>query len=989
MLSERSRLCRVKRHFSYSPLLFLAVLSVTDSLTFALAASEAAAKAAPAPVATVTETDPAKPAFSAEQIEFFEKEVRPLLAESCLDCHTGTKAKVGLELNHREGWLSGSDYRKVVDLEKPGESILIKAVLHTGEKGIKSMPEKGEKLSADAVAKLTTWIGMGLPWPAYDEAEKATDPSQHWSFQPVKPEALPADAGNPIDYFVHKAQVAAGVVPAPRADRYTLYRRAHFALLGLPPKYAEIERFITDPKKHEEVWPALVDQLLATPQYGERWARLWMDVARYADTKGYEGAGRERRFIYSYTYRDWLIRSMNEDLPYDQFLLYQLAAEQIVDPATPDKKHLAALGFLSLSRNGSQDEILDDRVDTTFRGTMALTVSCAKCHDHKFDPISTKEYYSIYGIFLNSLAQETPVIGEPKLGPEYDKYLADLAVVQKEVDDFLKPVLEKIAKENPALAAQPDKLKAKIDREDRRKLNTLEGKVQKFIADAGMEADKAIILKDRAQPINQHVFIRGNAGRPGELAPRQFLAIASEGGVPKEFTKGSGRLEMAKAIVDPGNPLTARNIVNRVWMWHFGEGIVRTIDDFGLQGERPDHPELLDWLANWFIENDWSLKKLHRLILTSETWQQQSVNEKATENMLVDSENRLLWKFKKKRLELEQMRDGMLDVADNLDREMFGRPVNILEPPFANRRSVYAFIDRQNLNPTFRNFDFSNPQETTGKRPSTTIPMQALFTLNNPFVQDQGEILAKKTSAAEDRIAQLHRAVFAKAPSESDRQLAESFVTLFEAETAGMGKRQTNTEWSYGWGNVDETTGKVTFQPFQHWIKETWQVGKERPLKDNPLSYLSADANGNSHPGSTEKESLIYEWRAPADLRVAVNGVVLRFNVGKGNGVRVKVATSSGGIVFDQILDPAKDKLVVKIPELKIASHEAIYFIVDPREKDSSFDSIRWNPELTDLDNRWPKWELAESYSGPATPASAWGAYAQALLNTNRFLFID
>lgn len=966
-----------------TPIGFFPLLSALSAgwLTCIPASGEDAAVSAPAPAG--------KPTFSSEQIEFFEKKVRPLLAESCLDCHTGTAAKVGLELNHREGWLSGSDYRKVVDLEKPGESVLIKAVRHSGEKGIPSMPEKGDKLSDEAIATLATWIGMGLPWPADEGPDRTDDFSQHWSFQPVRAETLPADAGHPVDYFLRKARAKAGVVPADRADRYTLYRRAHFDLTGLPPTYEGVERFLADPKPHEEIWPALVDGLLATPQYGERWTRLWMDVARYADTKGYEGAGRERRFIYSYTYRDWLIRSLNEDIPYDQFLLYQLAAEQIVDPATPDKKHLAALGFLSLSKNGSQDEILDDRLDTTFRGTMALTVSCAKCHDHKFDPISTKEYYSLYGIFLNSLTTDTPVIGEPKSGPEYDKYLAELAVVQKEVDDFLAPHLEKLALEHPELADQPDKLKAKINRVDRRKLINLEGKVDKFIADAGMEADRAIILRDREKPINQHVFIRGNPGRRGDLAPRQFLAIASEDGAPKEFTKGSGRLEMAKEIVRPSNPFTARNIVNRVWMWHFGEGIVRSIDDFGIQGELPDHPELLDWLANWFIENDWSLKKLHHLILTSETWQQQSDNGNSRENMLVDSENRLLWKFTKKRLELEQMRDGMLDVAGNLDREMFGRPVKIFEPPFADRRSVYAFIDRQNLNPTFRNFDFSNPQETTGKRPSTTIPMQALFTLNNPFVQNQGEILAKKTTAAEDRIGALHQAVFAKAPSDSDRQLAESFVTVFAAESKRMGKRQTNTEWSYGWGNIDESTGKVTFHPFEHWIKETWQVGKERPLKNDPLSYLYADANGRGHPGYTANESLIYEWRAPADLRLAVSGVVERSNVGKGNGVRVKVATSGGGLVFDQVLDPAKDKLEVKISELKVASHETVYFIVDPHEKNSSYDSIRWNPELSDLDQRWPKWELAESYSGPATPASAWGAYAQALFNTNRFLFID
>ncbi len=927
--------------------------------------------------------------FSGEQIEFFEKKVRPLLAGSCLDCHSGTAAKVGLELNHREGWLSGSDYRKVVDLEKPGESLLIKAVRHSGEKGVPSMPEKGDKLSDEAVATLTTWIGMGLPWPAYEAPDETKDPLRHWSFQPVEAETLPADAGHPVDYFLRKARAEAGVVPAERADRHTLYRRLHFDLTGLPPDYEDVEAFLADPRKHEEIWPALVEELLATPQYGERWARLWMDVARYADTKGYEGAGRERRFIYSYTYRDWLIRSLNEDLPYDQFLLYQLAAEQIVDPATPDKKHLAALGFLSLSKNGSQDEILDDRLDTTFRGTMALTVACAKCHDHKFDPISTKEYYSLYGVFLNSMTPDTPVIGEPKSGPEYDKYLAELAVVQKEVDDFLAPHLETLAKEHPELAGQPDKLKAKIDRVERRKLIRLEGKVDKFIADAGMEADKAIILRDREKPINQHVFIRGNPGRRGDLAPRQFLAVASEDGVPKEFTKGSGRLEMAKEIVRPGNPFTARNIVNRVWMWHFGEGIVRSIDDFGIQGEHPDHPELLDWLADWFVENDWSLKKLHHLILTSETWQQRSDNPHAAENMLADAENRLLWKFVRKRLELEQMRDGMLDVAGNLDGEMFGRPVKIFEPPFSNRRSVYAFIDRQNLDPTFRNFDFSNPQETTGKRPSTTIPMQALFTLNNPFVQNQGEILAKKTAASEDRIAELHRAVFAREPSDSDRQLADSFLTAFEAESKRRGVHQTNTPWSYGWGNIDEDTGKVVFHPFEHWVEETWQVGAERPLKNSPLSYLYVNKDGRGHPGNTANESLIYEWRAPADLRLALNGVVERSNVGKGNGVRVKVATSGGGLVVDRLLDPAKDKLEVKIPELKVASGETVYFIVDPHEKNPSYDSVRWNPELSDLDRKWPNWELVESYSGPANPASAWGAYAQALLNTNRFLFID
>lgn len=929
------------------------------------------------------------PSFDAAQIEFFEKKVRPLLAESCLDCHTGTKAKVGLQLNHRAGWLKGSDYREVVDLENPSHSLVIRALTHSGEKGVPNMPEKGEKLPAESIAQLMEWIGMGLPWPEESVPKEAlADPKSHWSFQPVRPSSLPADAGHPVDYFIHRAQSAAGVVPAPRADRATLYRRVHFDLLGLPPQYEELKRFVDDPRSDDEAFAALVDELLESPHYGERWARHWMDVARYADTKGYEGAGRERRFIYSYTYRDWLIRAFNEDLPYDKFLLYQLAAEQLVSADGPDKQHLAALGFLSLSKNGSQGEILDDRIDTTFRGTMALTVSCARCHDHKFDPIPTREYYGIYGVFLNSMIVETPTIGEPKEGPEYDAYLKGLEEKQKKIDEFLEPLLEEAKKKHPELAGNRAGLLGKISSVDRRKLARLEGERDKFVADSGMEPDRAIILRDRESPINQHVLIRGNPGRRGELAPRQFLTLASAEAKPP-FEKGSGRLEMAQEIVDPRNPLTARNLVNRVWMWHFGEGIVRSIDDFGLMGEHPDHPELLDWLAHWFVENGSSLKKLHRLLLTSEAWRQQSHNPKAAENRLVDAENRLLWRYKAKRLEFEQMRDGMLAVAGNLDPEMFGRAAEILGPGYSNRRSVYAFIDRQNLNPAFRNFDFSNPQETTGKRPSTTIPMQALFTLNNDFVMDQAELLAKRTESAPDRIAALHRAVFARDPSEADRQLAESFLAAFGSEADRLGKRQTNTEWSYGWGDIDPDSGKVVFHPFEYWIDNVWQVGKERPLKNNPLSYLYVDGKGRTHPGHTAKESAIFEWRAPEDIRVSVSGDVLRSNVGKGNGVRVKLATTAQGVIFDQVLDPAKDRLTVALPEVRLAKHECLYFIIDPHEKNSSFDSVIWNPQITDLEGRWPRWGLVESFSGPATPATTWGAYAQALLNTNRFLFID
>ncbi|MAS93589.1 MAG: hypothetical protein CMO55_10390 [Verrucomicrobiales bacterium] len=933
-----------------------------------------------------TEKNAATPEFPAAQIEFFEEEIRPLLADNCLECHTGTKAKVGLMLDRRAGWLKGSDYRKVVDLEKPAESVLIKSVSHTGGKDIPSMPEDLPKISDESIAKLTKWIGMGLPWPEYDKPAEA-DPKQHWSFQPVKKPELPENAGHPIDYFLSKSQKALGVTPAPKADRQTLYRRVHFDLLGLPPKFEESQKFINDPRPDNVVWPELIEHLMGSQHYGERWARHWMDIARYSDTKGYEAGGRERRFVYSYTYRDWLIKAFNEDIPYDKFLLYQLAGEQLVDWEGPDKRHLAALGFLSLSKNGKQELVLDDRLDTTFRGTMALTVSCARCHDHKFDPISTKEYYSLYGVFLNSMTEDQPTIGDAPKGPEYDKYLKELAEKQKVVDEFLEPKLEKIAKENPNIANRRAQLIGKLERPDRIKLRNLERVVDKFVADSKMEADKALVLKDRESNINQHVFIRGNPSRRGELAPRQFLEIASLSEEPTEYEKGSGRLEMAQDIVDPTNPLTARNIVNRIWMWHFGEGIVRSVDDFGTQGEKPDHPELLDYLATWFVENGWSVKKLHKLILTSKAWQQQSSNPNEEANMLVDAENRLLWKYNRQRLDLEQMRDGMLDVVGNLDNTMYGRAVKILEPPYSNRRSVYAFIDRQNLPPIFRNFDFSNPSETTAQRPNTTIPMQALFTLNSNFVQNQATNLAKKTESAEDRIKAMHRAVFAKEPSESDRHMAESFLTVFNSEMGDFAERQTETEWSYGWGAVDDA-GKVDFKPFPHWTGERWQMSEQWPYEHNLYRYLRADDRGFMHPGATESESAMYQWRAPADLKIQVESVAERSAVGKGNGVRLRVATSSEGVIFDKVLEASQKTLPVNIPQISIKRGEFVWFILDANGN-TSHDSTKWDPKIVDLDGNFPAWQESEMFSGPAKPATAWSAYAHALLNTNRFLFVE
>lgn len=925
--------------------------------------------------------------FTAVQIEFFEKEIRPVLAEYCLDCHTGTKAKVGLQLNRRDGWLKGSDYRPIIDLENPEESLVVRSLQQVDDKDVPAMPEKGDKIPGPAIAALTEWIRQGLPWPAKGSGDETIDPANHWSFKPVAPETLPEDAGHPIDYFIRRAQEAKGLTPAPRADRATRYRRASFSLLGLPPKYEEQNQFLKDDRSDEESWGAVVDALLDSPHYGERFARHWMDVARYADTKGYEVGGRERRFVHSYTYRDWLIRAFNEDMPYDRFLLYQLAGEQLVDWEKPERKHLAALGFLSLSKSGgAQELVLDDRLDTTFRGTMALTVSCARCHDHKFDPISIKEYYSLYGVFANSQIKDEPTIGSPPSGPEWKEYLAEKAAKQKAVDDYLNPILDRLAEENPDIGKRPLQLLPKLTIEEKAQRDKLQRAHDTFVIDSEMEPDKAIILKDNPRPAQQAVFVRGNPSRRGDIVPPQFLAIASPE-TPQPFQNGSGRLEMAQALATPDNPLTARNIVNRIWLWHFGEGIVRTIDDFGIQGEKPDHPELLDWLANWLVENDWSIKKLNRLILTSQTWQQASQNEHYDANQLIDPENRLLWQSPRHRLDLEQMRDSILAVSGTLDDTLYGRAVKILEPPYSNRRSVYAFIDRQNLNPVFRNFDFSNPQETTGQRPTTTIPMQALFTLNSDFVQDQASSFAKSSESADDRLTHLHRAAFAADPSNTDRQLADSFVTAYQSEIDSLARRQTDSDWSYGYGQVNDATGEVTFTPFEHWTGKRWQVQQDFPVSNQPTGYLYRDHRGG-HPGHNSAHSNIVRWVAPADLTLRISGPVERKSP-QGNGIRFKVVSSEEGVLLNKLLPAKAERNRSDIPEVTITKGEQLYFIVEPHENNYNSDSFSWNVILTNLGERYSKWDLEKSFAGPSRTADAWSAYAHALLNTNRFLFID
>ena len=724
----------------------------------------------------------AGPTSGPEAIEFFEKRVRPILAEKCQSCHGAKRQQGGLRLDSRPALLKGSDNGPVLVSGDPDRSPLIKAIRYDGDV---QMPPKG-KLSEAVIADLTAWVKMGAPWPqdATPSIEKTLSIAEvrhrHWSFQTVRKPAPPAVKNaswvkTPVDAFVLARLASQGLSPAPAADRRTLLRRLSIDLLGLPPTPEEIESFVQDTSP--DAYPRLVDRLLASPRYGERWGRHWLDIARYADTKGYVFT-EERRYPFAYTYRDYVIRAFNDDLPFDQFVVQQLAADRLL-PLTPpsppggeggvrggeDKRPLAALGFLTLGRRflNNVHDIIDDRIDVTMRGLQGLTVGCARCHDHKFDPIPQRDYYSLYGVFASSVEpKELPLIGRPEQTAELLAFEAELAKRKETVTKFREEHKNELAKGN---------------RKFRDELRALQNKAESWQAQNPAAPPRAMVLEDASAPVMPHVFLRGNPSNRGDAVPRRFLEVVA-GEKRQPFHEGSGRLELARAIASPDNPLTARVLVNRLWHHHFGAGIVRTPSDFGVRGEPPTHPELLDWLAATFMEQGWSIKTMHRLILLSNTYQQSSENAPATEK---DAENRLLARMSRQRLDFEALRDSLLSVAGRLDVAMTGRPVELTTAPFSRRRSVYGFIDRQNLPGLFRTFDFASPDTSTARRFTTTVPQQALYLMNSPFVVEQARHLLQRPDVVsqpkdEGKINRLHWLAYGRAADPEEVRLGLQFL---------------------------------------------------------------------------------------------------------------------------------------------------------------------------------------------------------------------
>ncbi|HEY7326334.1 MAG TPA: DUF1553 domain-containing protein [Gemmataceae bacterium] len=722
----------------------------------------------------------AAPPVDPRGVEFFEKHVRPVLVSKCQSCHGTKRQQGGLRLDSRADLLKGSDNGAVVVPGQPDKSLLVKALHYDGDV---QMPPKG-KLPDEAIVHLTEWVKMGAPWPEESVKTDATSLSvsevrrTHWAFGPVKKPGVPAAKSpdwvkTPIDAFVLAGLDAKGLTPAPSADRRTLIRRVTLDLHGLPPTPEEVNAFENDPSP--DAYARLIDRLLASPRYGERWGRHWLDVARYADSKGYVFTD-ERRYPFAYTYRDYVIRAFNEDLPYDQFVLQQLAADQL--PLGEDKRPLAALGYLTLGRRflNNIHDIIDDRIDVTMRGLQAMTVGCARCHDHKFDPIPQKDYYSLYGVFASSVEpKDLPLIGMPEKSAELAAFEKELAKRKAEVEKYREEHKEELAKRN---------------RKFRDGLRALEKKVDQWQVTAPVAPPRAMVLIDKPTPETPHIFLRGNPRNVGPEVPRQFLEVVA-GEKRQPFRQGSGRLELARAIADRNNPLTARVLVNRIWLHHFGAGLVRTPSDFGLRGDPPTHPGLLDWLAATFMDDGWSIKKLHRLILLSNTYQQSSSGDRGLLEM--DPDNRLLAHMNRQRLDFEAMRDSLLCVAGRLDTTIGGRAVELTTAPFTTRRTVYGFIDRQNLPGLFRTFDFASPDASSPQRYATTVPQQALFLMNSPFVIEQARHFLQRpdvTAQTQDeaKINRMYQLAYGR-PAEAD-EIALGIQFLAQARKSDPAKKE-------------------------------------------------------------------------------------------------------------------------------------------------------------------------------------------------------
>ncbi len=742
-----------------------------------------------------------------------EQDILPLLERYCLSCHGG-KAKGGLRLDSREDALRGGDSGAAIVPGKSSESRLFRYVTGDNERGI-IMPPRGQRLSATEVKLLRDWIDQGARWPAggRDEPARPTR-SDHWAFQPVVRPAVPLVRPSgwirtPIDAFILARLEREGIAPSPEADGATLCRRLHLDVTGLPPTPDHLLVYLgdSDPDRYER----LVDRLLASPRYGERWGRHWLDVARYADSEGYEFD--LQRSVWKY--RDWVIDALNRDLPFDQFTVEQIAGD-LLPGATREQR--VATGFHRQNMGTSQQESIRlqgvvDRVNATATVFLGLTLGCSQCHAHKFDPISQREYYEFFAFFNNS---DDPVLefATPGEVARRDAIREELAGARKELESYRQALSGRLADWEAGLTA---KTRAELARQVREILEVpaarrSEAQKSSLIAafeerDGGYTERQAriaelearepkfvttLVVNERANRRDTHVFVRGDFENKGDQVSPGVPRVLP----PLEAARGiHDRLDLARWLVSPEAPLTARVTVNRIWQRYFGLGIVETENDFGAQGKPPSHPELLDWLASEFVESGWSLKKLHRLILSSATYRQSS--RARSDLREVDPRNRLLARASRLRLEAEIIRDQALGVSGLLCSALGGPCVFPYQAPgvmdgradksrwtlsageSAYRRGIYIHFWRLTPHPFLRMFDAPDAVQSCTRRSRSNTPLQALALLNDPWFVECARALADRIlreAPPSERLDRAFRLALARAPRAPELEILQRLL---------------------------------------------------------------------------------------------------------------------------------------------------------------------------------------------------------------------
>lgn len=1075
---------------------------------------------------------------------FFEAEIRPLLARHCLECHGEQEQSADLRLDSHEALLRGGESGPVIDPDNLSSSRLLLAVRRSEDL---AMPPD-EELTAPQIRALEHWVELGAPWPAASGPildPRSTAAQEHWAFQPVRPVTPPsmesAWCRNPVDEFVLQRLQEQDLSPSGDADRRTLIRRASLTLTGLPPTIDEVAAFVVDDRPN--AFEQLVERLLSSPAYGEQWARHWLDIARYSDTKGYVYAREDRRWVHAWNYRDWVIDAFNDDLSYDRFLLLQLAADQVADRRPQD---LAAMGFLTIGRRflGVTRDIIDDRIDVITRGTMGLTVACARCHDHKYDPVPTDDYYSLYGV-LNSSEEKRialPTTDEPpadwaaelnKRQTAFDtRYqaerqtaadrcrdkLADYLAVQNRLDtipaqgfdqvllpddvlpafarrweEYLRttrrsghPVFrhwhafaelpaESFAEQagrvtaelqslpaadvNARIAAAfpqppasfddviaryaavleavrdewrerlqqaeasgmdpPAALSSTVDEQLRQVLYgtqspcevphesivhteylfttkvcvdlwKLQGQIDAWLQSAPHQPRYALTLADRTVPAEPRVFRRGNPKTPGHDVPRSFLSLLA-GDEAAPFQQGSGRLELAQAIATADNPLTARVMVNRVWAWHFGQGLVATPSDFGVRAGQPSHPDLLDWLTQDFITHHWSLKHLHRRILLSSTWRQSSAEPTDVELRerirQRDPSNRLLWRMPLHRLSFEEFRDSILAITEELNPQSGGRPEALFGSSPSFRRSIYGEFDRQFFPTALRVFDVANPDIHIPQRSETTVPQQALFYMNHPLVQDRARQLAASTAGAtndEARLQQMFERVLLRPPTPGEVQ--DGLELIAQAVPAPPAAAPQTKDWTYLYGRLDEEQGRVVeATPIPHFTGTAWQGGVNWP--DAQLGWVQLTATGG-HPGNDRQHACVRRWTAPRDMTLAITSELIH-EPRAGDGIRAFIVSSRSGQLAGQHVH--QQTIALNQDSLTVVAGETVDFVVDIGDGLNS-DQFLWEISIREAGGKAAAgiWNSKNDFIGVTpTPLTPWEQLAQVLLCSNEFLFVD